>query len=42
MKLYSSSYLPIIIVFLQMGNDRSNKLKEAIKNELKEKKKSIY
>ena len=38
MKLYSSSYLPIIIVFLQMGNDKSNKLKEAIKNELKEKK----
>lgn len=30
MKLYSSSYLPIIIVFLKMGNDQSNELKEAI------------
>lgn len=38
MKLYSSSYLPIIIVFLQMGNDQSDKLKKAIFDELKEKK----
>ena len=30
MKLYSSSYLPIIIVFLQMGEDASDNLKNEI------------
>ena len=36
MKLYSSSYLPIIIVFLQMGEDASNNLKNEVINIIKE------
>jgi len=38
MRLYSSSYLPIIIVFLQMGEDDTNLMKEETLNIFKESK----